>query len=76
MKPKIGIKSFKFMWKDCRCSFVYRKEIPIFSTGGGSYQDFGFSDRWHCQKHFYFYKWCFLTVKYVKEALFTRRKLL
>lgn len=65
MKPKQGIKEVGFKWADCTSAFQ-NKVIPIFSKGGGAYEDFGFMSVWHYQKHFYFYKWCFLTIKGVR----------
>ena len=61
---RLRFKSIEFFWDACPSTFVYHKTIPLFSTGGGSYQDFMFSSIDHCQKHFYLYKWCFCTIEY------------
>ena len=61
---RIKFQSIKFFWSDCTTAFVYYKSIPLFSTGGGSYQDFSCHQIDHCKKHFYIHKWCFCTIEY------------
>lgn len=64
MKPKKGIHSLQFKFKDC--SRAFSNKIPLFSTGGGAYEAWGFPNVWYYQKHFYLYKWCVLTINGVK----------
>jgi len=57
------------LWKDCKHAFTSqpfdrKPSIPMFSTGGGSCQQFGGTAIEMKQKHFYFFKWCFLTIRY------------
>ena len=52
-----------FMMKDCKKAFIGRR-VPMFSKGGGSYQQFGGSALEMKQRHFYFFKWCILTIRY------------
>ena len=59
----IQIRSLKWKWHDCSVSFVYRK-LKLFSTGGGSFQEFGFEGLLNYVRHVYFWKWCFLTIKF------------
>jgi hypothetical protein len=67
MKPKRGIKKICIKWVDCGIST--KLNSPLFFTGGGAYEAWGFSDVWHYQKHFYFYKWCYLTIKGVRYGV-------
>lgn len=66
-RPKKGIFRIEWKWKDCTSAFTYCRTIPLFSTGGGSVQNLGFPDLWEYQKHFYIYKWCFVTVNGIRK---------
>ena len=67
MRPKIGIRSIKLQLKYCDYIFTYSKP-KLFHVGGGSYQYFGFPELSTRQKHFYFWKWCYLSIHSVEKT--------
>jgi hypothetical protein len=56
--------TFRFQWHDCKSAFYYTPKIPAFSCDGGSYAQFGGSVTEVWQRHLYFFKWCFFTLRY------------
>lgn len=64
----IKLLKVQFKWKNCKEAFIY-SEPTLFSTGGGSYQAFGYSGLYIIQKHFYFFTYCFLSIKYLKDYI-------
>ncbi len=64
-KPTVGIKSIKLKLKNCR--HLFGKDVPIFSKAFGSWEEFGFSNYWNYQRHFYLMGWCILTVRGVMK---------
>ena len=59
---------FQLKWKNCKSAFEYRGRIPLFSNGGGRVELLLPTGRvLDCQKHFYFFKWCFLTIRYKQK---------
>lgn len=62
--PKAGITSVRFKWHRVP---DYDWHNCGFHTGGGSYMDFQHHRFWHRARHFYFRRWCFLSVYYVTK---------
>jgi hypothetical protein len=68
MKPKLGVERRTWKFFKVTGKFMPTEKLKMFYTGGGSYQFFGFPDLHRVFKHYYFYRWCYLTIITIQET--------
>ena len=74
MRPKLGIERITFKFHNAYTKFLPLGKLKLFYTGGGSIECWGFPDRHQVFKHYYFYRWCYLTIISIKETSLLQEK--